>query len=31
MKAIAKAEQIRGLDSRAARWIAAGALRKLRK
>jgi 3-methyladenine DNA glycosylase AlkD len=30
-KAIAKAEQIRRLDSRAARWIAADALRELRK
>jgi 3-methyladenine DNA glycosylase AlkD len=29
-KAIAKAEEIRALDSRAARWIAADALRELR-
>ena len=29
--AIAKAEEIRSLDSRAARWIAADALRELRK
>lgn len=31
MKAIAKAEEIRQLDSRGARWIAADALRELRK
>jgi 3-methyladenine DNA glycosylase AlkD len=30
VKAIAKAEEIRALDSRAARWIAADALRELR-
>ncbi|MBZ5617208.1 MAG: DNA alkylation repair protein [Acidobacteriia bacterium] len=30
VKAIAQAEEIRGLDSRAARWIAADALRELR-
>ena len=31
VKAIAKAEEIRALESRAARWIAADALRELRK